>query len=353
MQLKQLETPALIVNMDLFDENIKTMKDFLEHAGLSLRPHYKSHKCTTIAHRQIEEGSKGITCAKLSEAEDLVNSGIEDVLIANQIVQPSKIARVAYLAGCCYLTVCVDNADNIHALEAAASEHGTTIHCLVEFEVGMNRCGVDTFEEFYELANLISMCPHLVFEGIQAYAGQLSHEPDYKLRKSEAERIDKKIIELYDFVTQKGLNIKEVSGVSTGTVEFRKKGSIYTEIQAGSYIFMDAAYNSLNLRFKNSLFILATVISTKSNLIVTDAGMKSIAIDQTKPVLREFPYLPVDMSEEHSAVAIKNHHFAVGDKLLMIPGHCCTTVNLHNHIYLVRNGRVIDKVPVTSRGKSL
>lgn len=353
MRLSQLETPALILDLDAFEENIKTMKDFIESAGLILRPHYKSHKCTAIAHRQIAAGAKGITCAKLGEAEDLANAGIENILIANQIVQPSKIARVAYLAGCCYLTVCVDNGDNIYALEKAASEQGTTIYCLVEFEVGMNRCGVDTFEKFYELAELISKCPHLVFEGIQAYAGQLSHETDYEKRKAEIEIIEQKIEELRGYIEQRGLHVKEISGVSTGTVEFRKEGSVYTEIQAGSYIFMDAAYNSLNLNFKNSLFVLTTVISKKSNLIVVDAGKKSISVDQAMPVFKELPQLPVDMSEEHIAVSIEGHNIALGDKLMLIPGHCCTTVNLYSHLYLVRNGRVEDKIPVTSRGKSL
>lgn len=353
MRLTQLETPALIMDLDAFEENIKTMKNFLETTGLALRPHYKSHKSTVIAHRQIAEGAKGITCAKLSEAEDLANSGIEDILIANQIVEPTKIARAAYLAGCCYLTVCVDNRDNIHALENAASSQGTTIHCLVEYEVGMNRCGVDRFEKFYELAELISKCPHLFFEGIQAYAGQLSHEVDYEYRKSEVERIEKRIAELRNYLEQRGLQVKEISGVSTGTVEFRKKGSVYTEIQAGSYIFMDEAYNSLNLHFKNSLFVLTTVISTKSNLIVADAGKKSVSVDQSNPVFREFPLCPVDMSEEHIAISIKDHNITLGNKLMLIPGHCCTTINLHSHLYLVRNGRIEDKIPVTSRGESL
>jgi 3-hydroxy-D-aspartate aldolase len=353
MRLTQLETPALILDLEVFEENIKIMKNFLDPSGLALRPHYKSHKSTAIAHHQIAEGAKGISCAKLSEAEDLVSSGIEDILIANQIVEPSKIARVANLAGCCYLTVCVDNADNIHAIEKAASSQGTIIHCLVELEVGMNRCGVDSFEKFYELAVLISKCPHLVFEGIQAYAGQLSHEVDYEYRKSEVERIEKKITELRNYLELKGLKVKEISGVSTGTVEFRREGSVYTEIQAGSYIFMDAAYNSLNLQFKNSLFVLTTVVSTNPNLIVADAGKKSVSVDQANPVFRGFPLCPVDMSEEHIAISIEGHNITLGDKLKLIPGHCCTTVNLHSHFYLIRNGRIVDKIPVTSRGKSL
>jgi len=353
MRLQQLETPALILDLNAFEYNIRLMKDFLEPTGISLRPHYKSHKCTVIAHRQIQAGAKGITCAKLSEAEDLAASGIEDILIANQVVQPSKIARVAYLARCCRLTVCVDAAENIRELEKAAAVQGATIHCLVEFEIGMNRCGVDTFEKFYELAELISTCPHLVFEGIQAYAGQLSHETDHIIRKAETEKIEQRLVELHSYVEQRGLPVREISGVSTGTVEFRKQGSIYTEIQAGSYIFMDAAYNSLELDFKNSLFVLTTVISRNSELIVVDAGKKSVSVDQALPVFKEFPQLPVDMSEEHVAVSVRDHDIALGHKLMLIPGHCCTTVNLYSHIYLVRDDRIVDRIPVTSRGKSL
>ncbi len=353
MRLEQLETPALFLDLDAFEYNIKLMKDFLEPTGISLRPHYKSHKCTAIAHRQIKAGAKGITCAKLSEAEDLAASGIEDILIANQVIQLSKIARMAYLAGCCRLTVCVDDADNIRELEKAAAVQGTTIHCLVEYEIGMNRCGADTFEKFYELAELISTCPHLVFEGIQAYAGQLSHEEDFEKRKAETEKIEQKLAELRSYVEQKGLPVREISGVSTGTVEFREKGSVYTEIQAGSYIFMDAAYNSLKLDFKNSLFVLTTVISRNTELVVVDAGKKSISVDQALPVFKEFPHLPVDMSEEHVAIIVNGHNIGLGHKLMLIPGHCCTTVNLYSHLYLVRNGRIEDRIPVTSRGKSL
>ena len=351
MTIDWIETPALILDMDICEENIRTMKGFLEEKKYALRPHYKSHKSPYIAHLQIREGAKGICCAKLSEAEDLVFSGIQDVLIANQITDRSKIARLAYLAGCCRLTVCVDRADNVAALEAAAKLQGTTIHCLVEYEVGMNRCGVNTPQEFLALAKQIDASPHLVFDGIQAYAGNLSHEENYENRKLGSEKVERSLRELKEYVEQNGLAVKEISGTSTGTLEFRHQDSVFTEIQAGSYLFMDAAYNALKLKFKSALFLLTQVISINSNWVIVDGGMKSISVDQYKPVFRDYPDLPVRVSEEHSKMPNPGG-VKMGDRLMMIPGHCCTTFNLHNYCYLVHNGKVVDRIPIISRGKS-
>jgi len=353
MKLKNIETPALIIDLDLLEENVSTMKEFLSPKGLALRPHYKSNKSTYIAHMQIREGAKGITCAKLSEAEDLIQAGIKDVLIANQIVEPSKIARIAYLAGCCYLTICVDNIKNIEQLEAAAAAQGTIIHVLIEYEVFMNRCGVSSPEEFLKLAKKIDACPHLVFEGIQAYAGHLSHECDYEKRKSEAEMIEKRLCDLKEYVESNGLKVKEISGVSTGTVEFKVDGSVFTEIQAGSYLFMDSSYNALDLKFKNSLFLLTQVIS-KNDFVITDAGVKSISVDQQPPpVFREYPNLPIKFSEEHAKIPSEGINIEIGEQLMLIPSHCCTAINLHDFVYLIRNNEVVDRIPITSRGKSL
>lgn len=353
MLLNNIETPALVLDLDFFEKNMATMKQFVDAGGWALRPHYKSHKSTDIAHRQIRAGAKGITCAKLGEAEDLVAAGIDDVLIANQITEPVKVARAAYLAGCCKLTVCVDNADNIAALQRAAAEQNTTLYCLIEYEIGMNRCGVDTEEAFCALAHQIVDCPNLVFEGIQAYAGHLSHEADYEKRKVKSDKVERRLSSLIAAAKREGLEIREVSGASTGTVEFRGKDTVYTEIQAGSYIFMDAAYNTLKLKFENALFVLASVISTTERMIVTDAGMKCIAIDQKPPIFRDHVQLPVKVSEEHSSIPAPGIKAAVGERMLIIPGHCCTTVNLHNYYYLVRKNKVVDRIPVTSRGKSL
>ena len=351
MRLEQLETPALILDMDTLEEIMGLIKSQVDAAGIVLRPHYKSHKSTAIAQMQIKAGAKGITCAKLGEAEDLVFAGIKDVLIANQITEPVKLSRIAYLANCCKLTVCADHIENIKALEAAAALQNSKIHCLIEYEIGMNRCGVETPEQFLALAKEIESSPHLVFEGVQAYAGNLAHEEDYNLRKAGSEAVEARLGKLLHFLKDNGLPAKEVSGASTGTVQFRGKDTVYTEIQAGSYLFMDAAYNALNLRFKSALFVAASVMSIRGDLVIADAGRKAISVDQKMPVLNNHRDLPLKVSEEHSSAIIKDHQYSICDRLLIIPGHCCTTVNLHDYIYLIRGGEVEDRIPVTSRGK--
>lgn len=352
MFVSDIETPALIIDLDKLENNQKKMMELVSAKGSALRPHYKSHKSTAIAHMQMAAGAKGITCAKLSEAEDLVFAGIEDVLIANQVVEPSKVSRLAYLAGCCKLTVCVDDAENVLMLEKAAEFYGSKIYCLIEFDIGMNRCGVYTREEVLKLAQLISAQPHLVFEGIQAYAGHLAHEENYEKRLAASRKIEDTLRALVSYLEENGLKVNEVSGTSTGTIEIRNDSTVYTEIQAGTYLFMDAAYGRVGVGFEHSLFMLATVLSADSEKVVSDAGMKSLGVDQGGPVFVDFPNEIAEMSEEHSAVYCKNN-LKVGDKIKLIPGHSCTTMNLHDKVYFVRGEKVVDRITINSRGKSL
>lgn len=352
MHIEQIETPALILDLDIMERNMDAMDKLLEGSSARLRPHYKSNKCTAIAHMQMARGAKGICCAKLSEAEDLVLAGIPDVLIANQVTEPSKIARLAYLAGCCRLTVCVDNSSNINDLQKAAALQNTIIHCLVEYDIGMNRCGVHTKEEFSALARQVMDCPNLVFDGIQAYAGNLAHQEDAVSRERESAGVEEKLIALTIHLEGNGIPVKEVSGVSTGTLEFHVKDTVYTELQPGSYLFMDAAYRAVGVSFEHSLFVLASVVSRAGGGVITDAGLKSVSVDQRSPRFMGYEEYDVDMSEEHCAIYGKDLPQKVGDRMFLIPSHCCTTVNLHDHIYFVRDGRVVDRVPVTGRGHS-
>lgn len=352
MKISQIETPALILERSLFDENFRTMQTLLEKTNMVLRPHYKSHKCPTIAKLQIAYGAKGITCAKLSEAEDLAEHGVEDILIANQITQSEKLGRVAALARKCRLTVCVDAEENVLSLERAMAALDSKLYCLVEYDVGMKRCGVDSHEEVLELAKCISAQPHLEFEGVQAYAGNLSHEGSLAARQTGTDLIEKDLCSLKAKLTTAGLPPKEITGGSTGTVETKSGESIYTEMQCGSYIFMDRAYRDMELCFQNALFLLTTVISTKPDRIVTDGGVKSLGMDQGDPVFVGYEGYPIVMSEEHGQVAVPGHHCHINDKLRYIPGHCCTTVNAHDRIYVIDDENVVDIWPVVSRGKS-
>lgn len=353
MKLAQLETPALIADLDVMERNMAAMDKRLEGTPLKLRPHYKSHKCPAIAHMQMARGAKGITCAKLSEAETLVLSGIPDVLIANQVTVPSKISRLAYLASCCRMTVCVDDPENIRALEAACALEGSLLHIYVEYDIGMKRCGARTKEEFLALTREVLACPHLSFDGIQAYAGNLAHEECFETRRDESAKVEEVLRELIGYLKDNGITVKEVSGISTGTIQFHDlKDTVYTEVQAGSYLFLDEAYEAVGAPFEHALFVLSTVISKPQGALITDAGLKSVSVDQRPPRFAGYEDCPVEMSEEHVGIYTDAAE-KVGDKLKLIPSHCCTTINLYDWLYLVRGNEVTDRIPIVGRGKSL
>ena len=349
MQISGISTPALVIDGNVLKTNAEKMQALLAGTGLKLRPHYKSHKCASIARWQVECGAVGMTCAKLSEAEDLCDAGIEDILIANQITDPAKIRRAADLAGNCRLTVCVDSEENITAFSRAAVNAGNTIYCFVEYDIGMERCGVVTKEEVLTLAKRIIACDNLVFAGIQAYAGHISHVEDVQKRKEMTDANYEKLRQLLAYLRENGVEVNTVSGGSTGTAQIKAAEGLYTELQAGSYLFMDATYRTLSLPFENSLFLLTTVVSQRKGLTVVDAGVKTCGVDQGMPVPTGGTVAEIVASEEHFQLHGYTGSEKVGEKLRLIPAHCCSTVNLHDKIYLVDGDKVIDRIPVTAR----
>ena len=350
MNLQNIPTPALIVNKTIFDKNVLAMKELLKGSNLKLRPHYKSHKCADVARMQVEDGAVGLTCAKLDEAIDLIDSGIENVLIANQIVDPLKIAKLAYLAKCCKLTVLVDNKENAEAISNACKLAGSTVYFLIEFEVGMERCGIANKQDILSLAKFIKNLDNVEFEGIQAYAGHISHVESLDKRRLAIKENYAKISELIAYLSDNGIEVKTLSGGSTGTSVIKAKEGLYTELQAGSYLFMDSTYSELNLPFENSLFVLSTVVSINGNIAVVDAGVKSCGVDQGMPKCVGFKTQKIVASEEHFQLHCPSKDLKVGDKVLLIPGHCCSTVNLHEKIYFVKDEKVTKRVFVSARG---
>ncbi len=350
MKISGLSTPSLILDVNILKKNMKAMDKILEKSSLKLRPHYKSHKCAALAKMQIENGAIGMTCAKISEAEDLCDIGVEDILIANQVVAPAKVRRLADLANNCRLTVCVDNIENITQLSSAAKNCGSTIYCLVEYDIGMERCGVIKNEEVLALAKHICSCDNLVFDGIQAYAGHISHIEDINTRKQMTADNYNKLKELLSFLNENGIDVKTVSGGSTGTSEIKAMEGLYTELQAGSYLFMDATYRNLLLPFKNSLFILTTVVSQRQDLTVVDAGVKTCGTDQGMPALYKGDVEKIVASEEHFQLHKYTEKTEVGEKIRLFPAHCCSTVNLHDKIYLIDGDDVVNRILITAKG---
>ena len=352
MNVKELDTPALVVDIDAMHRNMTRAKEIISGTSMVLYPHYNSHKCPAIAKLQMEKGAGGITCAKLSEAIDLCTAGISNIVIANQVVQKEKLPRLAELANKCRLTVCVDNEDNVLALESVMSEQGGTLHILVEFDVGMKRCGVETFDEFLALAKLIQSQPHLRFAGIQAYAGHLSHEENLEKRYAEIQEIEKTVSALKAYCEENAIKVTEVCGGSTGFAKDKPKHTVYTQAQFGSYLFMDRSFLPLELEFEQALFVETTVLSVKPDRVVVDCGVKSMTMDQYPPYFPAYPNAVLSFSEEHTTIFIQNSGLKVGDRLRYIPGHCCTTINTFDKMYAVKGDKVIDIWNITSRGKA-
>lgn len=351
MTITQLETPALLADLSGMEENAAILKELAGGTRMRLFPHYKSHKCPQIAKKQMEFGAGGITCAKLGEADDLVREGIPTVVIANQVVQSEKLPLLASLARRAHLTVCVDDRENILALERAMTEGGV-LHVLVEYEVGMRRCGVERFEEALDLARLIQAQPHLSFHGIQAYAGHLSHEEDGEVRRRELLSIETEMARLKGYLEERGIPCPNFCGGSTGYAAEKPSDTVYTQLQAGSYLFMDSSYRKLGLPFRQALYVLTSVLSVKPDRVVVDCGVKSLAMDQHAPYFPAFPEAELRFSEEHTTIFTDNSDLFPGDMLLCVPGHCCTTVNTFDRIHVIRGEDVLHVWPITSRGKA-
>jgi D-serine deaminase-like pyridoxal phosphate-dependent protein len=349
---EQIETPALIIDMDKLEANIKKMSDYLADKTAKLRPHFKTHKSPAIAFMQLAAGAKGLTCAKLGEAEVLAAAGIHDILIANQVVDTNKIYRMAALARQAKITVCVDNADNVKELSEAAQACGTTLYVLIEVDVGMKRCGIDTKEEALLLAKQIDSAKGLVFEGIQAYAGQISHEKDLDTRVSAAEAAISKVSAIKDHLEENGLKVNEISGASTGTYHITGNNTVFTEIQAGSYVFMDSDYSQMGLGFENALTVLATVIHKRKGIAITDAGQKVCCRAMGLPEVKDYDISCNHISEEHCRLVDEKDELKYLQKVELISSHCCTTVNLHDNYYGVRGDIWEATWPVAGRGKS-
>jgi D-serine deaminase-like pyridoxal phosphate-dependent protein len=348
-----IETPALLVDLDALEWNIRIMADFMKGRRVRLRPHFKTHKSPAICHLQLAAGAKGICCAKLGEAEVLLSTGIPDVLIANQVVDPVKITRLAGLArGSARVTVCADNPANVKALSEACAAVGATLRVLVEVDVGMNRCGVKTSEAALALAKQIHASPGLVFEGIQAYEGHLVQIPEIEKRRAGVREMEEKIGRLKTMLEKAGLPVKEISGGGTSTYNITGDNTIWTEIQAGSYVFMDNSYDGMGLPFREALTVLATVIHTHEGRAVTDAGIKVCTTDHGNPTVKGHPGMELRTNEEHGIITDPAGELVYGQKIEYIPSHCCTTVNLHDTYHCVRAGTLEAVWPIPGRGRS-
>lgn len=361
MRLADVDTPALLVDLDAFERNLGLLARRAAEAGVRLRPHAKTHKCPAIAIRQMAAGAVGVCCQKVSEAEAMVYGGVPDVLVSNQIVGPRKLNRLALLAKQARVAVCADHAANVLALDGAAREHGVRLDVLVEIDVGMGRCGVPPGEPALALARQIAASPGLRFAGLQAYHGAAQHVRDFQERRSAIEQAAEEVRATTDLLSRCGLPVETVTGGGTGSFEFELGTGVWDELQCGSYIFMDADYlrnRQLDGRpgslFEPSLFVWATVMSRPTtDRAIVDAGLKAFSVDSGLPQVVGLPGVEyVGPSDEHGRLAVAKGAagVALGDKLRLIPGHCDPTVNLYDWYVCYRGERVEAVWPITARG---
>ncbi len=364
MLLADVATPALLIDLDAFEHNLALMADKIASHGVRLRPHAKTHKSPIITRRQMASGAIGACCQTVSEAEVLVNGGVDNVLVSNQVVSRRKIERLAALATQASIGVCVDHEDNVHELQRCAHEIGSTLNVLVEIDVGMGRCGVAPGQPALLLAQLISRLDALRFEGIQAYHGSAQHIRGHREREVAVQGAVRAARETVELLNDANIKCETVAGAGTGTFEFEAASGVYNELQAGSYVFMDADYaRNLNAdgsfyeQFQHSLLVLATVLSLPStDRVVVDAGLKSHSVDSGLP--RVFGADDVDYvsaSDEHGVLDLghSNRRYSLGEVIKLIPGHCDPTVNLHDWYVGIRNDRVECLWPVAARGPGI
>jgi D-serine deaminase-like pyridoxal phosphate-dependent protein len=364
MALDEVDTPALLIELDAFERNLDRLPAALAPTGVRLRPHAKTHKCPIIALKQIERGAVGVCCQKVSEAEALVQGGVGDVLISNQVVGAAKLKRLAALARQAKLGVCVDHDANVDDLNQALAAVDATLEVLVEIDVGAHRCGVPPGEPALALAQHIAAAPRLRFGGVQAYQGRAQHIREYDERRAAIEQAVEATRQTVELLARHGLDCATVGGAGTGSYAFEAGSGVYNELQAGSYIFMDADYARNRNRdgafldeFEHSLFIYTTVMSkTRPQQIIVDAGLKAHSVDSGMPLvagMQTVSYLRA--SDEHGILGLDEEHdtIHVGDKLMLIPGHCDPTVNLYDWYVGIRNQRVEAIWPISARGALL
>jgi len=364
LTMSEIDTPALVLDLTTLEQNLDSMAAHARAFGIGLRPHAKAHKSAWIATQQISRGAIGICCQKVSEAAAFVAEGFDSILISNEVVGHQKIRRMAALALSADLTFCVDDDRGLEACNDLASGSGVRLQVLIDLQGGWYRPGVASTERVVELAKQVDSFDHLQLRGLQAYNAAAQHITDFDLRTRSTVEFCERVIEAVAALNELGLDSSVVSGGGTGTYDIDPLHGPYTEIQPGSYAFMDGGYlentdedGKPRQDFESSLFVLTTVMSRpSSDLAIVDCGTKGISIGPGMPRVflmsgetSEFEF--VRASDEHGSIDLKGCDLSIGDRLLLVPDNVDPTVNLYDGYLGMRSGRVTETFPVTARGQ--
>lgn len=358
--LVQVDTPSLVLDLDAFEINLRAMQSWADDHGVALRPHTKAHKCPEVARRQLALGARGICCQKVSEALPFVAAGIGDVHISNEVVGPAKLQLLARLACAARISVCVDDLGNLADLSAAMVGAGAQVDVLVEVDVGQGRCGVSGDVAVLALARQARDLPGVAFAGLQAYHGSVQHVRSHAERAAITQRAARVAGGYAAMLRAQGIACDVITGAGTGSAEFDAASGVYTELQAGSYAFMDGDYGANEwsgpLVFRHSLFLLSTIMSAPApGRAVLDAGLKSTTVECGPPtVAGRAGLVYAAANDEHGILQVAAGTAAprLGETVRLIPSHVDPTFNLHDSLVVYRDGVVQDVWDIAARGLS-
>ncbi|PYH43097.1 DSD1 family PLP-dependent enzyme [Aspergillus saccharolyticus JOP 1030-1] len=356
--LSALDTPSMIVDLDLMESNIHKLFSTLLPTGRHIRPHLKTTKCAALARKLVAAGATGCCVAKVSEAEAITAAGFDDILITCEIIGAPKVQRlVALVQKHPKIRIVVDSVVGATAIDEALGKAGvaTPLAVLVDLDVGLHRTGVADAPAAVELARHIAGCKHLKLIGVQGYEGHVQHVHGFEERRRECLASMAILTGTAEVLRKEGFQIDVVTTGGTGTAEFCASVPGVTELQPGSFIFMDTDYrNAVGGFYANSLTILSTVISRQGKRQVTiDAGLKSLTTDSGLAECKNVGYVHANLGDEHGALTweVGAPDLQIGDRVEMIPSHIDPTINLHDVYYAHRKGVIEEIWRVDSRGK--
>jgi len=345
-----LSTPALVVDQDTFEANLAAMADLLRGSGKTVRPHVKTHRTPELARRQLGGSIVGVTCATVGEAEAMVAAGIDDVLVANEVVEGSKLARLAGLARQARIAVAVDDPVPVGRLARAADRAGVTVDVLIDVDILLHRCGVADAAEAVRLAQAVSRAPALQLRGLMGYEGRIRRDvEDRAARIAGAYAV---LADVRQALLAAGFSVKVVSAAGTSTLREALADPTITEIQAGVYALMEPELLNLGLPFRCAVAVRGTVISRHADRFVLDVGRRSVGMEYGPPQPIGLEASEIAVSDEHTRITTAGPLPALGSHVDLVPGQIRTTFNLHDRVWATRDGQVVDCWPVSARGSS-
>jgi len=354
---EEIDTPVLCVDLDVMEDNIRSIVATCREHGVDWRPHTKCPKSPAVAHKLIEAGAIGVTCAKLGEAEVMAAAGVQEILVANMIVGPHKAARLVELRRSADVIVCVDHVEQVEAFSRAMSAAGLTLRLLIEVNIGLNRVGVQPGEPTLRLAQQIEEMPGVTLAGIMGYEGHLLKVEDPEEKADSIRAALTVLTQAKDLLEQSGLRCPIVSCGGTGSFRFSVQQPGITELQAGGAIFMDAFYrNGCHVAEWNyALTVLTTVVSRPApERAIIDAGRKTMDGNNHPPLVVDRDDMHFEsLSAEHGTLRLDSsaQDLRIGDRLEVIPGYSDMTCVMHDYFYGFRQNRLDVIWPLEGRGK--